>query len=74
MSTKEKIKNWIVTTASVTKPYDKEWSVSVTLNCYDYNEYGETIEKAYRKLTDRIFNSKYLKDCFIKQVIKQRKE
>lgn len=72
MTTKEKIKNWIVRTASVTKPNNSNWSVSVTLNCYDYNEYGETIEKAYRKLTEKIYNSKYLKDCFIKQVIKSK--
>jgi hypothetical protein len=57
------VKNWVVRTASVTKPYNKDWSVSVTLGM-DINEYGSTIEIAYRKLTDRIINSEYLYNQF----------
>jgi hypothetical protein len=58
--TREQIKLWVVKMASVTNPYKKYWSASVTLGL-DINGTGSSIEKAYNSLTDRIFNSKPLK-------------
>lgn len=54
------VKAWVVKKASVTKPYNKDWSASVTLDGYDYNETAATIEGAYKKLTDHIYTSEYL--------------
>lgn len=56
---RSEIRQWVIKTASVTKPYDREWSVSVTL-VSDINETADTIEKAYNKLTERIYLSPYL--------------
>ena len=54
---KQHVKLWVVKNASVTNPYKKKWwYASVTIG-YDYNEKGETIEKAYQALTDYIFKS-----------------
>jgi hypothetical protein len=60
MITRDQIKLWVVKTASVTNPYKKHWSASVTLGM-DVNGTGSTIEKAYNALTDRIFKSSYFK-------------
>jgi hypothetical protein len=61
MITREQIKAWVVKKASVTNPYKKYWSASVTIGGMDVNETGDTIEKAYNALTDRLFNSNYYK-------------
>jgi hypothetical protein len=45
------IKNWVVMKASVTNPYKKYWSASVTIFGMDVNGIGSTIEKAYCDLT-----------------------
>lgn len=65
--TREQIKLWVVKTASVTNPYKKYWSASVTLGM-DVNGTGSTIERAYNALTDRIFNSKYFKEVLSKYI------
>ncbi len=56
---KDHVKQWVVQNASVTNPYKKYWSASVTLG-YDYAEQGDTIEKAYQALTDFIFKSPHV--------------
>lgn len=66
---RKKIKIWVVKKASVTKPYNKKWSVSVTLGGYEHQEYCDTIEEGYNKLTDFIFNSKYWLGSFIKTIM-----
>lgn len=53
------VKQWVVKHSSVTNPYGKYWSASVTLG-YDYNGEGDTIEKAYNDLTDRIMGSVHI--------------
>lgn len=53
---KEHVKEWVVKTASVTNPYKKYWSASVTI-INDYAGKGDTIEKAYINLTDTIYSN-----------------
>lgn len=62
----QQIKDWVIQKSSVTKPYDKDWSVSVTLGGLDINETSDTIEKAYDKLVGRIWISNYLLDAINK--------
>lgn len=57
--TKDHVKQWVVKNAKVTNPYKKYWSASVSIG-YDYNETGDTIERAYINLTDRIFKSPFI--------------
>lgn len=52
--------------ASVTNPYKNYWSASVTLG-NDINGTGDTIEKAYNDLTNRIWFSPYLFSKFMKK-------
>jgi len=59
----ESIKKWVVQKASVTNPYGKYWSASVTLKM-DINGTGPTIEKAYQSLTELIYTSPYYKTLF----------
>lgn len=56
----DKIKRWVVLNSIVTNPYKKHWSASITLDGYDYNETGKTIEAAYYALAERICNSPYM--------------
>lgn len=51
------VKQWVVLHSKVTNPNKKYFSASVTIS-YDYNGEGDTIEKAYEALTDRIYKSK----------------
>lgn len=67
MTPKELCKQYVVKTASVTKPYKGKWSASVTLGM-DVNELGATIEEAYCKLVDRIMGSSFLKATFEKLI------
>lgn len=55
----QEIKQWVVKKATVTNPYKKYWSASVTLGGMDINGEGDTIEKAYQMLTAFIAASKY---------------
>ncbi len=58
--TKDYVKSWVVKNAKVTNPYRKKWwYASVTIG-YDYNEKGETIERAYQNLADFIFKSPFI--------------
>lgn len=59
MADRQQVKRWVVNHAAVTKPYDGVWYAAVTIG-YDYNGAGESIEKAYNKLTDKIFNSPFI--------------
>lgn len=57
---RDHVKTWVVKTAGVTNPYKKKWWwASVTIG-YDYAERGETIEKAYNALVDKIFTSPFI--------------
>lgn len=58
------VKIWVVMKASVTNPYKKYWSASVTLG-NDVNGTGNTIEKAYKNLTKKIWESPYLFSKFL---------
>ena len=58
MTTKD-IKAWVVQKASITKPYGKVWSASVTIGGMDINGVGDTIEKAYNDLTLYINQNSY---------------
>lgn len=61
---RQKVKQWVVLNAAITKPYRSDWqtrpkndqrwwSASTTLT-YDIYGLGETIEQAYEALTDEI--------------------
>ena len=55
---------WIQKKGSVTSPYRKYWSVSVTLGGIDINGAAETIQKAYKKLQEQIEDSPRLMKAF----------
>lgn len=54
------VKIWVVKYAKVTNPYKKKWWYASVSIGYDYNEKGESIEKAYNKLTDHIFKTPFI--------------
>lgn len=56
---------WIQKVGSVTCPYRKYWSVSVTLGGVDINGTGDTIQKAYKDLQMRIEASHHLFKSFV---------
>lgn len=62
---RETVYDWVKRKASVTRPYGKYYSASVTLGM-DINETGATIEEAWNKLTNTIFNSSYRMEIFTK--------
>lgn len=62
-----KIKAWVVQTSTVTNPYKRYWSASVTLHM-DINGTGDTIEKAYLSLTKLIYTSPYYKTLIIEKL------
>lgn len=66
-----KIKEWVVINASVTNPYKKYWSASVTLCGMDINGIGGSIEKAYNDLTCNIINSKMYREGAMQLIEKQ---
>jgi len=54
------VKKWVVENSKVTNPYKKKWwYASVTIG-YDYNEKGESIEKAYINLVELIFSTPFI--------------
>lgn len=55
----DQIKAWVVKKSTVTNPYGKYWSASVTLGGMDINGRGPSIEKAYQDLTFFIERSEY---------------
>ncbi len=68
---RQKVKDWVVRTASVTNPYKRKWwFASVTISGYDFAEKGETIEKAYNALTDGIMNNRIMLNWLATRILK----
>ncbi len=57
--TRQHVKAWVVNNAKVHNPYKKYWSAAVTIG-YDYYGKGNTIERAYNDIVDKIMKSPFI--------------